>query len=378
MSAQFDFNAGLDPSALTSITQAQLLQMIQQIVPLSNIGGVIFQAGTSLGTTIAQGTGGSPDVTNNPRFARYLWLNTFSAASAAPTPYYYDASTGNWTLVSVAAGSIVNASISATAEIAVSKLADGGANEIISTNADGVTVNWTSIASLLAALNDSVPLTAIDDTAAVGATSFLRRDGSTVVWKTFAETVTAIQAALSGVAPSVFTPGSNNTLLGTNGSGVVAFNTPANILANEAITLALIAQGGASSRQVLLNTGSAWAPTTIPFTRSSGAVTSDALAAGSLETLPHTLTIAPKLIDVFLVNNTGGAVEGWAAGEEIPIYSVNDSTSETPSMTWYSDATNVYVRVSDNANFQFLNKTTGAYGSASAKTGYFVRVYCYA
>jgi hypothetical protein len=42
------------------------------------------------------------------------------------------------------AGSVVDASVSATAEIAVSKLADGAANDTLVTAADGTTVAWVS------------------------------------------------------------------------------------------------------------------------------------------------------------------------------------------------------------------------------------------
>lgn len=333
LETQYDFNAGLDPSALSSLTAAQLLQMIQQMAPLSNVGGVIVGAGASLNATIPEGTG-SPSVTNNPRFARYIWLNTYSAASAPPTPYYYDASTGNWTSTAVAAGSIVNASISATAEIAVSKLADGAANEIIRTDAAGTGVEWVTVATLLAALNDSVPLTAIDDTAAVGATSFLRRDGSTVVWKTFAETVTAIQAALSSVAPSVLAAGSNNTILGTNGSGVVAFDTPNNIIANLALSLAKLAAGGASTGDYLRFDGTNWAKATpaVGFSSSNAISTVGVTSANDIATNTHVFTHGlggtPKLVRAVLVCQATGVDGDFLINDELDVFSVSDTAAD--------------------------------------------------
>lgn len=339
MAAQFDFNAGFDPSALTDITQAQLLQMIQQLAPLSNIGGVIF------GTT-------APDVTNNARFKRYIWLDS-SVTTSPPVPKYYDidetagaGAAANWTAVNVAALSITNAEISATAEIAVSKLADGAANEVIRTDAAGTGVEWVTVATLLAALNDSVPLTAIDDTAAVGATSFLRRDGSTVVWKTFAETVTAIQAALNAVAVSVLAAGTNGMIVGTAG-GTVVMNTPANILANEAITLALLAAGGGSALQVLArNSGNtAWSPQTPALnllnaaTVSTTGILSGSTVATAVHTIAHGLGAIPKLIDV-RIRLTGAGELGYSVNDEVSIAGYT-SGGQSVSVAVVADATNI-------------------------------------
>lgn len=349
LSAQFDVNAGFDPSSLSSVTAAQFLQMIQQVAPLSNIGFIIVGAGPSQATPLAQGTQG-PSVTNNPRFANYIWLNTFALP---PVPYFYDGA-GNWVSTTVAAGSIVNASISATAEIAVSKLGDGAANEIIVTAGDGVTVQWSSVATLLAALNDSVPLTAIDDTAAVGAESFLRRVGSTVIWKTFAETVTSIQAALSGVNPNVLTPGSVNTILGTNGSGVVGFDTPANILAALSIGLDKLAQGGAVTGDILSWNGSNWAKITPAQGIASSATISTTGVLGAIALNSATLTEAfthtfnpntPRSVRVVIRCTIADAASGYQIGDEIDInaFERNVAGAETPLITVSTNATSVIV-----------------------------------
>lgn len=51
--------------------------------------------------------------------------------------------TGTVTSAMIANGTIVNEDVSETAEIAVSKLADGAARQLLQTAADGVTVEWT-------------------------------------------------------------------------------------------------------------------------------------------------------------------------------------------------------------------------------------------
>lgn len=68
----YDVISGLDISSLASVTQAQLVQMVNQIAPLSNVGFVLAFDGAAAG---AAGVG-FPDVTTNPRYVRYLWIDT--------------------------------------------------------------------------------------------------------------------------------------------------------------------------------------------------------------------------------------------------------------------------------------------------------------
>lgn len=80
---QYDQQAGLDVSSLPSVSQSQLLQMINQSAPLSNIGFVLCFAGDAAG---AAGVG-FPDVTNNPRFIRYIWIDTQNPLSPSIKKY---------------------------------------------------------------------------------------------------------------------------------------------------------------------------------------------------------------------------------------------------------------------------------------------------
>ena len=54
-----------------------------------------------------------------------------------------DVTIGNTGVTAISSGSIIDSDISATAEIAVSKLADGTPRQLLETAADGVTVQWT-------------------------------------------------------------------------------------------------------------------------------------------------------------------------------------------------------------------------------------------
>jgi hypothetical protein len=119
---QYFVQAGLDPSALSTITAEQLLQMFSQMVPLSNISFNVKQAGTSAATVIPQGTLGSPSVGDTPEFARFIWLNSYTNP---PTPYYYDSAEEKWKKGEVPDASITTDSItepSETGGVPLSKL----------------------------------------------------------------------------------------------------------------------------------------------------------------------------------------------------------------------------------------------------------------
>ena len=181
MPAQYDFIAGLDISSLSSVTQAQLMQMINQVAPLSNIGGVIYAAATSSSQSIAQGTLGSPDVSNNPRFARYLWLNTFTTL---PTPFYYDTSDSKWKVVTVANASVAAAQlaghVTALDHMFNTVGADGNLSDrVLVYDATGTLITQISKADLFATI--SVLLTQIS-TSGSAVTNVIKNVAGTVSW----------------------------------------------------------------------------------------------------------------------------------------------------------------------------------------------------
>jgi len=95
MASQYDLLAGLDITALSSVSQSQLLQMVNQAAPLPNIGGVIYDTIT-------------PDVASNPRFARYFWLDS---SSTPPTIKIYKTTTSSWQAFAPTGESIINTTL---------------------------------------------------------------------------------------------------------------------------------------------------------------------------------------------------------------------------------------------------------------------------
>lgn len=344
-----DFQPGLDLSSLSSVTQAQLMQALAQLLPLSNMGGVIFQAGTSLAASITQATNGAPDVTNNPRFARYIWLNTYAAATSQPTPYYYNTLDSKWYSTSIAALTITNAEISASAAIAVTKLATGTARFLVRTNAAGTANEFVNPNSILT--NNDVPLIALEQGAAP-ADAFLRRVSGGSSWQSFTSTLAAIQNALTGVPVTALAAGANNTLLGTGSGGVVAMDTPNNLIPNLGLNLGKLAAGGASARQLMQWDGSAWSPVTpslqINGTLAVSTTGYDAgvtLSVGSM-TFLHGLGATPKLVRVVAVlqspDGTSTASNTYSPGDEIDIMGL-ESSANNPAFSIMANSTTIDI-----------------------------------
>lgn len=364
MAIQYDFNAGLDVSSLSSVTQAQLMQMVQQLAPLSNIGGILFQSTT-------------PDVANNARFARYLWLDSTTDPA---TPKYYNSGTLTWTSVAVAALSITNAEVAAAAAIAVTKLATGTARYVLRTNAAGTANEFVTPASIL----NSDELGVVKLTSNGGTDAYLKSTGGVTGWVSQATERAAIAASLSGVSPTILTPGSNNTLLGTNGSGVVGFAAIGSLLSNNAIGLSLLAAGGAAASDVLKFDGANWVKIT-PGLRvfeshsaNAGittAATGTGLLSGAAHSFAHGLTTIPRIFRVVAYNTNAVAEAGYNQNDEVDIFSFFAQTGNLCIASISADTSYIYVALNDNV-IEVSHKTTGV-ATAITEANWQLKVYAF-
>ena len=122
--------------------------------------------------------------------------------------------TGSVTSTMIADGTIVDSDISATAEIAVSKLADGAARQLLQTDAAGTGVEWTN--------NVDIPGT-LDVT------------GAAVFDSTTSATGTSTAASFiptSSTAPTngVYLPSANNVAISTNSTGRLFIDSSGRLL----------------------------------------------------------------------------------------------------------------------------------------------------
>jgi hypothetical protein len=97
--ATTDIKPGLDPTGLSSITGAQLYQMVQGSVIATNKGAIVFGAST-------------PDVANNVRFKTWIWLDS---STLPPSIKVYNTNTSAWVAQPVTAGAIGTNEITANA-----------------------------------------------------------------------------------------------------------------------------------------------------------------------------------------------------------------------------------------------------------------------
>jgi len=131
-----------------------------------------------------------------------------------------------WQLVTT--GTVTNADISATAEIAVSKLADGGARQLLQTDAAGTGVEWTSNVDIPGTL-DVTGATTLDSTLTVAsnvtlnAQSYLRfADADSSNWVAFQGPAT-VSSNVTWTLPAA--DGTANQVLSTNGTGTLSWAT---------------------------------------------------------------------------------------------------------------------------------------------------------
>jgi hypothetical protein len=131
-----------------------------------------------------------------------------------------------WQLVT--AGTVTNADISATAEIAVSKLADGNARQLLQTDAAGTGVEWTSNVDIPGTL-DVTGATTLDSTLTVAsnvtlnAQSDLRfADSDSSNWVAFQGPAT-VSSNVTWTLPAA--DGTTGQVLSTNGTGTLSWAT---------------------------------------------------------------------------------------------------------------------------------------------------------
>jgi len=361
---QFDLVAGFDLSSLPSATQAQIMQAINQIAPLSNVGGVIVGAGSSAGAALqGNGTEG-PNVTNNPRWVNYVWINTYGGV--AGILYTWNPATSRWNSAAIAAGSIVDAMI-ATGTITLAKLANGTAGYLIRCNGSGVPT-FVSAASALVG-GDNVPVAALNPN---GSNAILASTGSSnPAWITDATLAGRVVSNISDNTLPVakLVTGTAGYFLVMSGGVPTWVAMDSAVVAAGRLALGSIVQGGASANQVMSWNGSTWAPATLSIlsATSSSGILSGLDIGNALHTIPHLLGAKPKIVQVYLRCVSNDAGTGYVANDEITLPTVT-GTNGHGQFGVYFDATNVYVSqyTTGAANMNFVPKAGGAVANPSS------------
>jgi hypothetical protein len=173
MAVQYDFVSGVDLSALSSVTQAQLMQAINRLAPLANIGGVIYGPVANFDDV------GDTFMTDNPRCARYLLIDTTAS------PYTLKTWSGTaWVSSTVGTGAINAAAQITDNIITIAKLAPGAGNarKVLRVNTPGSTA-FELIAPASVFTTNEIPVSHLVNGAA--GQHLIADAGGTPTWTTY-------------------------------------------------------------------------------------------------------------------------------------------------------------------------------------------------
>jgi hypothetical protein len=350
MSAQNDFSPGFDLTSLSSATQAQIMQAIAQITALSNIGLVYYS------TT-------EPDVLNNPRFTRYLWIDPTDPTSPIVKRYKVVAGVGSWSVVGVGTAAITTAMLANFAvsvlqsDAATSKIAlrtDGAAdpsqaNYVLKVDADG---RYIEASSLNAFLQNAGPVKLARLDATDSADYFvINIVGGIITWRAFdpsagivanslplnkLQNTTRYYLAVAGGAGGVY---QSQQFDPTNMISVDGLDT-------SRIPLTKLQSIGVAAHDIMeLDANGNWVKKTPPlvnkFTGASTAVS--AVISQLIAATPHNLGAIPSNIQIQLVNKANNGATGYVVGDIIPLDCVTGLATgvvTAPILSCQVDATN--------------------------------------
>jgi hypothetical protein len=383
---QYFVQSGLDPSALSTITAEQLLQMFSQMVPLSNISFNVKQAGTNADTEIPQGTLGSPSVDDTPEFARFVWLNSFTNP---PTPYYYDSVEEKWKKGEVPDASITTDSItdpSTTGGVPLDKLKaeddDSAVDQFspIRIDATGTRVEVTTLTEFL---NDGgrVPLNSLSTTGKANGKFIVCDSNGNAIWS-FVALDDIATLANSKLNVTNILAGTAKYIVRTNaaGSAVEFINTNAFLQDND-VTLANIYRTGASQYQVPTIQGDG----TLAYNAPSKVYDSGSLSLGTtngsvvLADTAHGLGGYPDTLNVFLVAKNATY---FNVADFIPIRQFMTGSLYAPYVDVWAGNTNVACAMDFDltggtvGSLSFRDKagTLRALTAAQMNTNFYVRI----
>jgi len=373
MSAQFDFNPGIDISGLSSVTQAQLLQMVAQLAPLDNIGGVIVMSGAA---------SAHPDVTNNPRFARYLWIDTQSLPTTLLKMYDGSGDTyAAWVTTTIADSSITAAKL---ANYAVSILNGSGASKIAykqDGTADATKSNYLVRLDAAGQYVEIVPAATVVNGVTINLSQLNVSAATNGYVLTYNSSLgAAVWTALS--VSSLITAGSISYDKLLNGSALQAGylmranpsspydiqlvqnndeNATGNLFALRSLRLAVLSATGATASDSIRFDGTNWTRFT-PFYGAVGVLP----GSDTSISIAHGLGAIPRVLVGYLKNISGGALNGYAANDVVDLKALFVSGADKNALAISADATNITISANWGPNYTIRPKGGGAASAIAA------------
>ena len=328
MAQQNDIQAGFDLSSVNPVSQSQMMQAVENLAPLANIGFIVIQAT-------------APSIVDNPRFARYIWLDS----SVTPyEPHVHDGA--NWVALPLGANAVIAAYIANGAVTYNTKI--GGFAPAAADALKYMRVDAAGTAVELITLN-SAALPTIDlsklSTTGAAANYFLKRDAgnTTLVYEPFDTTfipagAIAHSKLVAGIAAQYgFLLRANNAVgtieLISNDDEVSDFLAPGSAVAG--IHPSKLSGVGAVSGDTLRYNGANWVHSRPHFALIQNLGTG-ALSAAAL----HNLGGYPRVLQAWAVCNT--ADNGYLPTQRMDINGIY-TAGGTPAVAVWADISSVYI-----------------------------------
>jgi hypothetical protein len=219
------------------------------VINLPNVSGTVITSGdtgTVTSTLIADGTIVNADI-NASAAIDYSKLAALTSGNivlgnssnvATSTAVTGDVTISNAGVTAISSGVIVDGDINASAEIAVSKLADGAARQLLQTDAAGTGVEWTDNVDIPGTLDVTGvatfdgAITAKDNVILTAQSDLRFADSDSSHWVAF-QAPASIASNVTWTLPA--SDGTDGQLLKTNGSGTLSWQTP-----STAVSLGLV------------------------------------------------------------------------------------------------------------------------------------------
>jgi hypothetical protein len=339
MSAQKDMVAGLDASPLDGLSQEQIMQMINGLEPLSNIGFVF------VGTA-------RPDITNNPRMIRYFWLDISDASNPVLKRYIGDRNVvqdndASWSASGVSTNSILTSMIaqrSTTGGVDITRMklnsdysaSPASAFFIMRVAANGKDIE---VVNFNIAFSDAggIALGSITQSGS-GPSKYLGIDASLLTYK-YINPATDFTASFNNQIPleSAVLPSTARFVPRTNAGGTaVEWITPIDIYNNNEFPLSKMSGGGAVANDILRWDGTTWGKATPSIiltagdTQNNGVVSGQDLATSAIHTFAgFGVGIRPAIIRAGIIC---GTVDGlFEIGDIIELAGITDETGDHES-----------------------------------------------
>jgi hypothetical protein len=332
-----DFKPGLDVSTLTTISKADLVQMVAGITPVGDgsaagIGGVIVMSSGAAPPAPPSFYPNSDDA--NPRYVRYLWIDTFDP----DIPIFrlwigsYDGSgvpimnAADWAVVGLADDTVTTAMIKVGA-VTFTRITPptGVPGQIVIVDSAGTALTTTTLNNLLSLVGTKIPLNRLDKTNAVPNYVLAVDTSGNIVYKKVSDLYEATGAT---TLASLEVASATDYVMRSGATGAATWQSDtaffADLKAKVTPLPSKIDQEGASAGQVMSWDGTKWAPSnsvvgwTI-FPPVTAAVDISNLS-GRKVTLTHSLTTAPRIVRAVLV--CGTAEYDFLIGDEIPLENI--------------------------------------------------------